>query len=179
MRHRKLLLPCLLAGLVLAACSGGGQGGGAGGSATTRALPSAIEVRSSAFQAGGAIPRKYSCKGDEVSPPLQWSGVPAGTRGLALVVDDPDAGGFVHWVLIGIDPAVTSIAEGQVPRGAVAVSGYKGPCPPGGTHHYQFTVYALPGSLQIAEGADARDAISRIQAAASARGQLVGTFSAE
>jgi Raf kinase inhibitor-like YbhB/YbcL family protein len=175
-----VLLAVLLAGLALTACSSGGDqaesaGGGAG--ATTAPAPaSTISVRSPAFQAGGAIPQKYSCKGEEVSPPLSWSGVPGAAQKLALVVDDPDAGGFVHWVLVGIDPATTSIAEGQVPQGAVEVSGYKGPCPPSGTHHYQFTLYAVPGSLQIGQGADPRDAINQIQSAATARGQLVGTF---
>ncbi len=180
MRDLKPLMLCLLAGLALAACSSGGDQGerAGGGSAVTTAPASTIGVRSPAFQAGGAIPQKYSCKGDQVSPPLEWSGVPAGTQGLALVVDDPDAGGFVHWVLTGIDPGATGIAEGQVPQGAVEVSEYRGPCPPSGTHHYQFTVYALPGGLQIAQGTDPKDAISQIQAAASARGQLVGTFSA-
>ncbi len=178
----KLLVPLLFVGLALAACSSGGdrgEGAGSGAGTTTAPLPaSTISVRSSAFQAGGAIPRKYSCKGDEVSPPLSWSGVPGGAQKLALVVDDPDAGGFVHWVLTGIDPATTSIAEGQVPPGAVEVSEYKGPCPPSGTHHYQFALYAVPSSLQLAKGADARDAVNQIQAAATARGQLVGTFSA-
>jgi Raf kinase inhibitor-like YbhB/YbcL family protein len=178
MRNRTpLVLTLCLAALCLAACSSGGGGGSGGGPATSPA-PSTITVRSSAFQAGAAIPEKYSCKGEEVSPPLSWSGVPSGTRALALVVDDPDADGFVHWVLAGIDPGTTSIAEGQVPQGAVEVSGYKGPCPPSGTHHYQFAVYALPADLQLAAGGDARDAITRIQQAASARGQLVGTFAA-
>jgi Raf kinase inhibitor-like YbhB/YbcL family protein len=175
--RRNLLVPPLFAGALLAACSSSG-GRPVGGGATTTAAPSTISVRSSAFQAGGAIPRKYSCSGAQVSPPLAWSGVPAGTQRLALVVDDPDAGGFVHWVLVGIDPATTGIAEGQVPPGAVVISPYKGPCPPSGTHHYQFTLYAVPGSLQVAEGTDPRGAIGRIQGAATARGQLVGTFSA-
>jgi Raf kinase inhibitor-like YbhB/YbcL family protein len=176
----KLAMLCALLGLVLAACSSGGgtrSGGDSGSGAGAATLPSTISVRSAAFQAGAAIPRKYSCSGDNLSPPLAWSGVPSGTRELALVVDDPDAGGFVHWVVVGIDPGTTSIAENAVPRGATEVSDYRGPCPPSGTHHYQFTVYALPGELQLA-GDDARDAISRIQAAATARGQLVGTFSA-
>ncbi|HZD02675.1 MAG TPA: YbhB/YbcL family Raf kinase inhibitor-like protein [Actinomycetes bacterium] len=171
----KLAILFALAGLVPAACASGDGGSGAG---TTSGAPSTISVRSSAFQAGAAIPRKYSCSGDNVSPPLSWSGLPGGTRELALVVDDPDAGGFVHWVLVGIDPGTTGIAEDAVPQGAVEISGYRGPCPPGGTHHYQFTVYAIASDLQIARDGDAKEAISRIQAAATAQGQLVGTFSA-
>lgn len=176
LRYRVAVL-LAVGGVVLAACSSGDEGR-SGAETTAADGPSIINVRSSAFQAGGAIPRKYSCSGDEVSPPLSWSGVPSGTQELALVVDDPDAGGFVHWVLAGIDPGTTSIAEGTVPQGAREVAEYKGPCPPSGTHHYQFTVYALPSDLQIAQGDDPREAISRIQGAASARGQLVGTFSA-
>jgi Raf kinase inhibitor-like YbhB/YbcL family protein len=178
MRH-KLVVLLALASVALGACSSGGGGGSGGGGAATSATPAAstIRVSSSAFQAGGAIPRKYSCSGDEVSPPLSWSGVPSGTRELALVVDDPDAGGFIHWVLTGIDPATTSIAEGQVPKGATEVSPYKGPCPPGGTHHYDFAVYALPSGAKV-DSSDPREAIGQIRSAASARGQLVGTFSA-
>jgi Raf kinase inhibitor-like YbhB/YbcL family protein len=177
MRWRVAVL-LALAGMALTACTSGGGGEGGGAGTVTAGGPATISVRSSAFQAGGAIPKKYTCSGDEVSPPLSWSGVPSGTRELALVVDDPDAGGFVHWVLAGIDPGVSAIAEGNVPRGAVEVSRYKGPCPPSGTHHYQFTVYALPSDLQFAQGGDPRDAITRMQRTASAHGQLVGTFSA-
>jgi Raf kinase inhibitor-like YbhB/YbcL family protein len=175
MRH-KLAVLLALAGVALSACSSGG-GGGSGGAATSAAPASTIRVSSSAFQAGAAIPRKYSCSGEQVSPPLSWSGVPSGTKELALVVDDPDAGGFVHWVLTGIDPATTGIAEGQVPKGATEVSPYKGPCPPGGTHHYDFAVYALPSGAKVDSG-DPREAIDQIRSAASARGELVGTFSA-
>ena len=104
------------------------------------------------FAAGGAIPRRFTCVGENVSPPLDWLGVPAGTVEVAVVVDDPDAprGTYVHWVAVGIDPAHTELAEGALPPGArqgrnsAGKAAYSGPCPPGGPpHHYRFTVYAL------------------------------------
>jgi phosphatidylethanolamine-binding protein (PEBP) family uncharacterized protein len=99
----------------LAACSSGG-----GEPRQERDLPERITVSSAAFDAGGTIPRRYTCVGENLSPPLRWSGVPEGTAGIALVVDDPDAsrGTYVHWVLIGLDPATDGLAEGAVPAGA-------------------------------------------------------------
>ncbi len=97
----------------LAACSSGGQ------PRTERALPESITVSSPAFAAGAAIPQRFTCAGENVSPPLGWSGVPASTVEVAVVVDDPDAprGTYVHWVVVGIDPARTELAEGALPPG--------------------------------------------------------------
>jgi Raf kinase inhibitor-like YbhB/YbcL family protein len=111
--------------------------------------------------------------------------VPAGTVEVALVVDDPDAarGTYVHWVVVGIDPARTELAESAVPPGARQVSNsagtaaYTGPCPPGGPpHHYRFTVYALQHKPGVAGDASPEAAIEAIEAAAGARGRLVGMF---
>lgn len=123
------------------------------GSDAPSAAPPTITVASPAFAEGGTIPRQYTCQGAEVSPPLQWSGVPAGTEELRVVVDDPDAPGatFTHWKVDGIDPATTGLEEGRVPPGAKATT-YKGMCPPSGTHHYRFTVYARRGSSDVARG---------------------------
>ncbi len=175
--------------MALAACSSGGGGGGGGGAATTATgngpgPSSTMTVSSTAFQANGTIPVRYTCKGQNVSPPLRWSAPPSGTSELALVVDDPDAPGgtFVHWVLYGIPASQTQLAEGSVPSGATegrnsAGSGYTGPCPPGGpAHHYRFTVYALSRSPRVKPGDDPRQAIEAIRQAATAQGQLVGTF---
>ena len=164
----------------LAACSSGD-----GGPRAERALPERITVSSPAFAAGAAIPRRFTCEGESVSPPLAWSGVPAGTVEVALVVDDPDAprGTYVHWVVVGIDPARTELAEGAVPPAARQLSNsagkaaYTSPCPPGGpAHHYRFTVYALQGKPEVAGDASSEAAIQAIEAAAAARGRLVGTF---
>ncbi|HTE70290.1 MAG TPA: YbhB/YbcL family Raf kinase inhibitor-like protein [Actinomycetes bacterium] len=172
------LLVLGLAGL--AACSSGG-----GAPRAERALPEPITVSSPAFAAGAAIPQRFTCDGDNVSPSLGWSGVPAGTVEVALVVDDPDAprGTYVHWVVVGVDPARTKLADGAVPPGARQVRNsagevaYTGPCPPGGPpHHYRFTVYALQRMAAIGGGASPEAAIEAIEAAATARGRLVGTY---
>lgn len=180
--RRRLHLALLALPLAaLAACSSsGGGGGGATTAATTGQAPaSTMTVTSSAFNAGAAIPARYTCKGDNVSPPLQWSAPPSGTAELALVVDDPDAPGgtFVHWVMSGIPASQTRLAENTVPSGAREARDYTGPCPPSGpAHHYRFTLYALGRSPGIERGADPQQAIAAIQAAATAQGQLVGTF---
>jgi Raf kinase inhibitor-like YbhB/YbcL family protein len=164
----------------LAACSSGGAA-----PRTERALPERITVSSPAFAAGAAIPRRFTCEGENVSPPLRWSGVPAGTVEVALVVDDPDAprGTYVHWVVVGMDPARTELAEGAAPPEARQVSNsagtatYTGPCPPGGpAHRYRFTVYALQRMAEVAGDTSPEAAIQAIEAAAAARGRLVGTF---
>jgi Raf kinase inhibitor-like YbhB/YbcL family protein len=172
------LLVLGLAGL--AACSSG-----AGTPRAERALPEPITVSSPAFPAGAAIPQRLTCDGDNRSPPLAWSGVPPGTVELAVVVDDPDAprGTYVHWVLVGLDPASTELAEGAVPQGARQLRnsagkvGYTGPCPPGGwAHHYRFTIYALQRRAEVGADASPEAAIQAIEAAATARGRLIGTF---
>jgi Raf kinase inhibitor-like YbhB/YbcL family protein len=172
------LLVLGLAGL--AACSSGADAPRA-----ERALPEPIAVSSPAFTEGAAIPQQFTCDGDNRSPPLAWAGVPAGTVEVALVVDDPDAprGTYVHWVVVDLDPASTELAEGAVPPDArqlpnsAGEAAYTGPCPPGGpAHHYRFTVYALQHTAGVGADASPDAAIQAIEAAATARGRLVGTF---
>ncbi len=144
-----------------------------------------IAVTSTAFTEGSEIPTLHSCEGEDVSPPLAWSGVPEAAATLALVVDDPDApsGTYTHWVVLDADPAVTSVAEAAVPAGGVqalnsgGVAGYAGPCPPSGTHRYRFTIYALDEPTGLADGAPLADALSAVEAQAIAQGTLTGTFS--
>jgi Raf kinase inhibitor-like YbhB/YbcL family protein len=164
---------------VLAACSSGG-----GEARQEPALSEVISVSSPAFGNGAAIPARFTCAGKDVSPPLRWIGVPQGAAEVALVVDDPDAprGTFVHWVVI-VDPDTERLAEGTVPAGArqlpnsAGKAAWAGPCPPGGpAHHYRFTVYALRRELVVAGDADPEAAVEAIEAAATARGRLVGTF---
>jgi Raf kinase inhibitor-like YbhB/YbcL family protein len=174
-------------GLLLAAC--GGSAGTPGQSPPT--APSspagargAIEVHSPAFAPGAAIPGRFTCEGSNVPPPLRWSGIPAGTASVALVVDDPDAPGgtYTHWVVFNLPPAVSGIAGGRLPSGAAQAlnsgnqAGYTGPCPPDGTHHYQFTIYAERRRLGLASGAALAPALAAIRASAIASGQLVGLF---
>jgi Raf kinase inhibitor-like YbhB/YbcL family protein len=119
-----------------------------------------LTLESPAFVHHGGIPRKYTCQGQDLSVPLAWSGVPAGTKSLALIVDDPDAPDpaaprltWVHWVLYNMPPSVTGLPEGvaaaQLPKGTLEGAndwkrtGYGGPCPPIGRHRYFHKLYAL------------------------------------
>ena len=110
-----------------------------------------MELKSSAFEAGGMIPKKYTCDGPDVSPPLSWSDIPAKAKSLALIADDPDApmGTWVHWVAWNIPPEARGLEEGvpkkdSLPNGMKQGTtdfrsiGYGGPCPPSGTHRYFF-----------------------------------------
>ena len=180
------LSPALLAvpalGLALAGCGGGGERV----SGPPPTAPDRITVTSPAFRDGGTIPKRYSCDGEQVSPPLRWSGVPSGARELALLVEDPDASGgtFVHWVLFKLGPGLNGLAEGKVPNGArrgknsAGKSAWAGPCPPGAgaPHHYEFTLYALRTTLDQPDGAAADAVRSAVAHNALARGQLVGRF---
>lgn len=146
------------------------------------ATPS-VRVTSEAFDDGGEIPVRFTCDGDEVSPPLAWSGAPDGVRAWALVVDDPDAPGgtFVHWVVVDIPPDVHDLAEGEAPPGVEGATsggdgGWTGPCPPSGTHHYRFTVYGLADPTGLDAGASMDDTTSAIEDAAVVEGTLVGTY---
>lgn len=148
--------------------------------------PSTLSVTSPAFDDGAAIPREFTCKGANTSPPLAWSGVPAGARSVALVVDDPDAGNgpYNHWVLYNIDPGLSALAAGEVPQGAQQADnsggklGYTGPCPPSGTHHYRFTIYVLRSPLTVPAAGDPDRVLVAIKGKTTARGTLTGTFSA-
>jgi Raf kinase inhibitor-like YbhB/YbcL family protein len=179
MRRALLALPAL--GLALAACGGGERASGPPPSA-----PDRIELTSSAFADGGTIPERFSCDGDQVSPPLAWRGVPGDARELALLVDDPDAPGgtFVHWVLFKVPAALHALEAGELPDGARqgensrGDAGYAGPCPPEGDepHHYEFTLYALSSPLDLPDGAAADEVRDAVGEAAIARGQIVGRF---
>jgi Raf kinase inhibitor-like YbhB/YbcL family protein len=150
------------------------------------AAPAKIRLSSPAFRDGGTIPRRYTCDGEGATPPLRWSGAPAGIRELALFVDDPDApaGPFVHWVVFGVRPATTGLPAGTKPatlRKAQASSGkvgYEPPCPPEGArpHRYRFTLYALRAPIGLQDGAPADQVRAAIERSAIARGALVGRY---
>ena len=144
-----------------------------------------IQLSSSALNEGEPIPVKYTCDGENVSPPLRWSGVPAGAGSLALIADDPDAprGTFTHWILFGIPPQTTELAEGQQPGGVAqgrndfGRTGYGGPCPPrGNPHRYFFKLYALDTDLQLPPGATKQDLLRAMEGHIIAEGQLMGTY---
>jgi hypothetical protein len=141
-------------------------------------------VTSTAFQPGQPIPARYTCEGDDVSPPLAWSDVPAGARSLALIVDDPDAPGgrFTHWVAWGLDSQAGGLGEGQAApaegRNDFGSVGYRGPCPPPGhgPHRYVFRLFALGDALELTAGAARPELDSAIGGSALAVAELAGTY---
>lgn len=152
-----------------------------------------MELASPAFAPNGEIPARYTCEGEDLSPPLRWSGVPGGARSLALVVDDPDAPDprapkrtWVHWVLYAIQPSATGIEEGtteeELPAGTRVGKNdwgrtdYGGPCPPIGRHRYFHRLYAL--DVDLAElGSPTKAELEKAMAGhVLARAELVGTY---
>jgi len=151
--------------------------------------PMTISLTSTTFQANGPIPAVHTCDGGDRSPALAWSGVPAGAKSLALIVDDPDAprGTWVHWVIYDIPPSATGLQEGAGSGGALPAgtrlgrndfkrTGYGGPCPPSGTHRYFFKLYALDLVLGDLHQPDKAGLEHAMEGHVLARGQLVGTY---
>ena len=154
-----------------------------------------MELRSASFEHGEAIPVRHTCDGANSSPPLSWSGIPAGTRSLALIVDDPDAPDpaapkrvWVHWVLYNIPPSVQALPEGDaqspVPEGAREglndsnTPGYEGPCPPIGRHRYFHALFALDVVLpDLGTTARRRDLDLAMKGHILATAVVMGTFS--
>lgn len=146
--------------------------------------PRKIVLKSKAFLDGGAVPEKYTCKGIDVNPPLQFSGLPKETKSLALVVEDPDAPykTWTHWIVYNIGPKVTQLGENSVPWGAelgendFGIAQYRGPCPPLGKHHYIYRVYALNIKLNIEKGANVAQLKKGMEGHVLDIGELTGTF---
>lgn len=149
-----------------------------------------ISVKSLSFEEGEAIPRKHTCDGEDVSPPLTWSGVPEGTKSMAVVCDDPDApaGIWVHWVIYNLPADTGGLGENVPPRETLPDGarqgkndfrkiGYNGPCPPGGTHRYFFKVYALDRLLDLPPGATKAELVRAMEGHVLAQGSLMGTYS--
>ncbi len=153
-----------------------------------------IQVTSSAFEAKGKIPSKYTADGTDVSPPLGWANLPEGTKQLALIVDDPDAPRqkpFVHWVIYGLPRDAKGLPE-NVPReksltepvqavqgtNDFGKTGYGGPAPPKGhgVHHYHFKLYALDQALNLEPGLTKQTLLDEIQGHVLAEGKLIGTY---
>ncbi len=117
-----------------------------------------MKITSPAFTHNQSIPKKFTCQGEDINPELVFEGIPAGTKSLALIVDDPDApmGTWVHWVIFDIAPTTTQIAEKSIPGkqgwNDFGRKDYGGPCPPSGTHRYFHKIYALDTMLNLKEG---------------------------
>jgi Raf kinase inhibitor-like YbhB/YbcL family protein len=153
-----------------------------------------MTLRSDAFAGGEPIPRRYTEDGEDLSPPLSWSGVPDDAREFALLVDDPDAPRaepWVHWVIYKIPGDVRTLTEGlpktatpDVPPGARqgknswGTDGYRGPAPPRGhgTHHYHFRLYALDAPLAAAQGLDKAGLLRATEGHVLGEAELVGTY---
>jgi Raf kinase inhibitor-like YbhB/YbcL family protein len=152
-----------------------------------------LSVRSTAFNDRGEIPRQYTCDGDDISPPLAWSGLPANTRSLALIVDDPDAPDpaapkvtWVHWVLYNIPADAAQLAAGVVPADLPAGTkeglndwqrtGYGGPCPPIGRHRYFHKLYALDTVLPDLKSPNKAALEQAMQGHILEQAELVGTY---
>jgi Raf kinase inhibitor-like YbhB/YbcL family protein len=152
-----------------------------------------IKITSTAFQAGGSIPSKYTCEDRDLSPPLAWSGAPAGTKTFALIVDDPDAPDpakpqrvYVHWVVYNIPAATVALAENAskkgLPKGAVqgkndwGKAEYGGPCPPIGRHRYFFKLYALDTELTGLSSPTKGDIERAMSGHVLDSGELIGTY---
>jgi len=144
-----------------------------------------LAIRSDAFPVHQAIPERHSGDGEDVSPALEWSGVPSGTRSLAVVVHDPDAplvDGFTHWVTYNIPCDATGVREGDDSATAGVNSfgnqRYNGPAPPPrhGPHHYYFWVYALDAELALEPGLDRRELLARIEDHVIEQARVIGTY---
>ncbi len=152
-----------------------------------------FELTSTAFENGGAIPAKYTCEGDDISPPLAWSQVPSGTKSLVLIVDDPDAPDpkhpkmtWVHWVLYDIPPDAHGLKEGIKANDLPDTTkqgindwqrpGYGGPCPPIGRHRYFFKLYALDTRLGDLGQATKDDVLQAMFGHVIGEAVLMGTY---
>jgi hypothetical protein len=150
-----------------------------------------IQITSAAFREGSAIPQKYTCDSEDISPPLAWNGLPPNTKSLALIVDDPDApvGTWVHWLLYDMPAELAGLQEGLSKTSTVQgigaqgtndfrKIGYGGPCPPKGKpHRYFFRLYALDTPLNLKPEATRRELEKAMQGHILAQGQLMGTYS--
>ena len=145
-----------------------------------------FELQSSAFAHESAIPAKYTCSGEDISPPLQWGDPPAGTQAFALIADDPDAPGgtWVHWVLYNLPAETRALAEatpdladgGRHGQNSWGRNDYGGPCPPSGEHRYFFKLYALDTTLDLAAGARVERLLKAIEGHILAQAEVMGVY---
>ena len=150
----------------------------------------AFELKSSAFSAGGDIPKKFTCDGPDLSPTLNWGDAPASTQSISLIVDDPDApaGTWVHWVLYDLPASARALPEGvpgdqELKNGArqgrndFGKTGYGGPCPPPGRpHRYFFKLYALDAKTNLKPGASKADVEKAMRGHILAQAELMGRY---
>ena len=191
---KKLVLPLLfviLSAFILSSCGAGSTPS----AQSSESLPEGdqdmpFKVTSDAFAQGETIPQKYSCNGQDISPPLQWDDVPSDTQSLVLIMDDPDApvGTWVHWVLYNLPAETRSLPEAIPPdislpdgsqhgKNSWGRFGYGGPCPPSGTHRYFFKLYALDTRLDLSAGASKEQLLDAMEGHILSQLELMGTYS--
>jgi Raf kinase inhibitor-like YbhB/YbcL family protein len=155
---------------------------------TTATIPMRqLSISSPAFGEKGKIPPKYTCDGEDISPPLTFSDIPDDTQSLALIVEDPDAPGktWVHWVVFNISPHITEVHEDSIPLDGIETvtdfgqKGYGGPCPPTGTHRYYFKLYALDAALDITEDVTREEIEHAMEGHILEEAELIGLYSRE
>lgn len=169
MRQTIILEGCALAIAAIASFAAGGE---------------KMKITSTAFQAGGNIPSRFTCDGQDSNPGLRLEGAPAEAKSLVLIVEDPDApsGLFTHWLAWNLDPKTAVIEENGPPSGSVegkndfGKSGYGGPCPPSGTHRYFFKVFALDRKLDLAAGANRKQLDADMRGHVLAQAELMGRY---
>lgn len=147
-------------------------------------IKTTMKLTSLAFSNNGNVPSKYTCDGQNVNPPLSFEDIPANAKSLVLIVDDPDApmGTWDHWIIFNIPPTVADISENSVPAGTQALiswgkPGYGGPCPPSGTHHYHFKLYALDAMIMLGSSAKKADIEQAMQGHILEQTELLGLYS--
>jgi Raf kinase inhibitor-like YbhB/YbcL family protein len=177
-------IPILVATLMLTGCHA------ANGPSPEGELEMSIQLTSTAFAEGGTIPKQFTCDGEDASPPLAWSGIPANAYSLALIADDPDApvGTWVHWVIFDMPSTLTGLPQGvtktlSIPdtstqgKNDFGKPGYGGPCPPKGKpHRYFFKLYALDAKLNLKPGASKAEVENAMKGHILAQGQLMGLY---
>lgn len=148
-----------------------------------------LEIKSTAFEDGAMIPKKYTADGANVSPPLSWSSAPEGTKTFALICEDPDAPGgiFTHWIIFNIPSNTSKLPEGVPNQKALENGakqgtndfnkiGYSGPSPPSGTHRFYFKIYALDTELNLAAEVKREEFLKAMEGHILAEGQLMGKY---
>ncbi|MGB9847598.1 MAG: YbhB/YbcL family Raf kinase inhibitor-like protein [Minisyncoccia bacterium] len=150
-------------------------------------LKTPMKITSQAFQNNELIPKRYTCDGENINPPLYFEEIPEGTESLVLIVDDPDAprGTFLHWLVFNIPPQTKLIEENSLPAGAQLGKNdfgqlkYGGPCPPYGTHRYLFKIFALDKKIDLKEGASLSEVLSAMRNHILADSELIGLYQRE
>jgi len=181
--------PCFITWVILFNVYTGSSSGSYGQTNQKGISMEILTVKSPAFSHMGTIPSQYTCDGENISPPLEWTNVPMNAKSIVLLNDDPDApiGDWVHWILFNIPPDVIRLKENFILRdnkipgikGGMNdsdVMEYRGPCPPSGTHRYFFKIFALDIMLDFKEGITKKELLRAIEGHILARGELIGKY---